>query len=451
MWRSTQGPDSADRLLTLLEKEGPPDELFSRCVHCGLCTSACPTYTELFDENDSPRGRIYLMRLVSEGRLPWSAEVAKHLDLCLDCRACETACPSGVPYGRIVEPFRTAVHECCPPAWWQGGLVRWLLADVFPYRHRLRTLLFPVRMAQRIGLYQLAEKLGFFRLLPGAFREMATLLPPAFPEDKPLPPCAPAAGKPRARVGLFVGCVADVMFRHVHWATIRVLQQNGCDVFIPRGQTCCGAIHFHLGDSPRARRLADRNIAAFSMDQLDAIIVNHAGCGAMLKEYPHHWHDDRRTVRQAWSDKVRDVNEFLDELGLVRPAGAIPLTVTYHDACHLAHAQKVVDQPRRLLQKIPGIKLVELPESLICCGSAGSYNLLQREMAQRLARRKLENIRATGAEAVVASNAGCLLQIMREVRRAGFPILVLHPMELLDMAYREVLPQLPQNKATGLP
>lgn len=439
-------PASNDRLVTLLERQGPSDELFSRCVHCGLCTSACPTYTELFDENDSPRGRIYLMRLVSEGRVPWTPVVAKHLDLCLDCRACETACPSGVPYGRMIEPFRTVVHECFPPRWWRGGLVRWLLINIFPYRRRLRALLLPVRIAQRFGLYRLAERVGLFRLLPRILREMATLLPPPPPEDKALPPCVPAIGKPRARVGLFLGCVADGMFRHVHWATIRVLQRNGCDVLIPAGQTCCGAIHFHLGDSAGARKLAEQNMAAFLPDQLDAIIVNHAGCGAMLKEYPHHWHDERTGQRQAWANKVRDVNEFLDELGLVPPSGSLPLKVAYHDACHLAHAQKVVEQPRRLLRQIPGIQLVDVPESLICCGSAGTYNLLQPQMAERLARRKLANIRATGAQVVVASNAGCLLQIMREVRRAGLPIAVFHPMELLDMAYREVMPSLPVGK-----
>lgn len=436
---------SGDELLSLLEEHGPAPELFSRCVHCGLCTSACPTYTELFDENDSPRGRIYLMRQVAEGQLPWGPVVAKHLDLCLDCRACETACPSGVPYGRIVEPFRTAVHEAFPRRWWEGGWVRWLFLTVFPYRQRLRTLLWPVQVARRLGIFQLAEKLGLFRLLPGPLREMTSLLPPPRRDEGPLPPFAPAVGKPRARVGLFIGCVADALFRHIHWATIRVLQQNGCDVLIPRNQACCGAIHFHLGDSPGARRLADRNIAAFPLEQVDAVVVNHAGCGAMLKEYPYHWTDEHQKLRTDWSAKVRDINEFLDELGLVPPPGALPLVATYHDACHLAHAQKITEAPRRLLRQIRELKLVELPESLICCGSAGTYNLLHPQMSKRLARRKMENIRATGAQAVIVSNAGCLLQIMREVRLSHEPILVVHPIELLDMAYRGVAPTLPQR------
>jgi glycolate oxidase iron-sulfur subunit len=441
----SKSPEDAD-LLTLLEQHGPSADVFARCVHCGLCTSSCPTYTELFDENDGPRGRIYLMRLVAEGRLPWNQQVSRHLDLCLDCRACETACPSGVAYGRILEPFRTVVHRLEKPRLWRGGLLRQLLLRVFPYRERIRKLLWPVRVARRIGLYQVAEGLGLFRLLPRTLRDMAELLPPPAGEDRPLPKCVPAVGKPRARVGFFVGCVADALLRHIHWATIRVLQQNGCDVLIPPGQACCGAIHFHLGDSEGARRLADQNVAAFPVEELDAIVVNHAGCGAMLKEYPYHWTDEQRQQREAFSRKVRDINEFLDQLGPVRPSGRLQLRATYHDACHLAHAQKIVDPPRRLLRLVSGLELVELPESLICCGSAGTYNLLQVEMAERLARRKVENIRATGAQVVLASNAGCLLQIRRAVRRAKLPVLVLHPMELLDMAYRELAPPLPNGK-----
>ncbi len=380
------------------------------------------------------------MRHVQEGRLPWGPQLAKHLDLCLDCRACETACPSGVPYGRIVEPFRTAVHEAFPPQWGKDRWLGWLFLAVFPYRRRLRWLLEPVWLAQRVGLFQLAQKLGFFRLLPGPLREMTSLLPPPPRDEGPLPEHVPALGTRRARVGLFVGCVADALFRHVHWATVRVLQQNGCDVLIPRHQTCCGAIHFHLGDSLGARHLADRNIAAFPIEQLDAIVVNHAGCGAMLKEYPHHWADEFHASRATWSAKVRDVNEFLDQLGLIPPPSPLPVTAVYHDACHLAHAQKIVEAPRRLLRQIPQLRLVDLPESLICCGSAGTYNLLQPQMAKKLAQRKLENIRATGARVVVVSNAGCLLQIMREIRLAHLPILALHPMELLDLSYRRQRP-----------
>ena len=243
-------------------------------------------------------------------------------------------------------------------------------------------------------------------------------------------------GRKRARVAFFVGCVGDAMFRSTHWATLRVLQHNGCDVFIPEGQGCCGAIHLHAGDSRLAREQADANLIAFELDRCDAIVVNHAGCGAMLKDYGHHWRDGLQPHRASFAAKVRDVHEFLDELGPLAPSGHIRATATYHDACHLGHAQRVTQPPRKLLGKIAELKLVELPETEICCGSAGTYNLLEGEMSDRLSRRKLENILSTGADVVLAANAGCLLQIQREVRQGGHAIKVMHPMELLDLAYR---------------
>ncbi len=430
-----------------IRKWGPDPAIYYQCVHCGLCTAACPTYTELGDENESPRGRIYLMRLVHEGRLAPDARVKSHLELCLDCRACETACPSGVPYGRIIEPFRNALHQLPQKeSLWQRFLQRWVLLGVFPYRKRIRLALSPVRLAQRLKIYWSLERLGLFRLLPKPLREMASLVPELGRSLPPLPAFLPAKGRPKARVGLFLGCVADGIFRGVHWATARVLQQAGCDVVIPENQVCCGAIHFHVGDSETARHLADANLAAFSADGLDAIVVNHAGCGAMLKEYPHHWKDDHQEARRQFAAKIRDVNEFLDCLGIPPPPGRIPLKATYHDACHLAHAQRITAAPRRLLAQIPGLEIRELPESEICCGSAGTYNLLHPRMADRLGRRKLENILATGAEVVLASNAGCLLQIMREIRRAKAPVVAMHPIELLDYAYREECPPVGNNR-----
>ncbi len=237
-------------------------------------------------------------------------------------------------------------------------------------------------------------------------------------------------------MAFFVGCVADAMFRPTHWATLRVLQQNGCDIFIPEGQGCCGAIHFHAGSSQGARKQADANLVAFELDRYDAIVVNHAGCGAMMKDYGLHWQDGLQPHREKFAAKVKDVHEFLDELGTVPPSGRIEATATYHDACHLGHAQSITEPPRRLLAKIPGLKLIDLPETEICCGSAGTYNLNEAEMSDRLARRKLENILSTGAEIVLAANAGCLLQIHREVRRNGCQLKVMHPMDLLDLSYR---------------
>jgi len=418
--------------------------LFLDCVHCGLCTSACPTYTELGDENDGPRGRIYLMRAVSDGRLEVSQRLARHLELCLDCRGCETACPSGVQYGRLIEPFRLAMHEADKSPLKRLDWFRQLvLFQLFPYAGRMRLAMAPVRFAQWLGIYDLVERLGLLRLVPGRLGEMVSLLPPPIRSGRKLPKFLPAIGRRRARVAFFVGCVADAMFRHTHWATLRVLQQNGCDVVVPSGQGCCGAIHFHAGDSSGARKAADVNLAAFDLGDLDAVVVNHAGCGAMMKEYGLHWDDELQEKRQRFAAKVKDVNEFLDELGLLPPSGAIPEVATYHDACHLAHAQKIVDPPRRLLDQIPGLELRELPETEICCGSAGTYNLNEREMARRLGRRKLENILSTGARIVLTSNAGCLLQIGREVRQQRKPLLVMHPMDLLDLSYRGEQPRLP--------
>lgn len=412
-------------------------ERFLDCVHCGLCTASCPTYVELGNENDSPRGRIHLMRAVTDGRLDFTSTVRRHLELCLDCRACETACPSGVQYGRLIEPFRVAMeqqdedNERKTDDWFH----RWILFRLFPYPDRLRKALWPARVAQRLRLDRLASGLGLFRLLPARLRQLVEMLPPPQPAEGPLPEVLPPIGPKRATVALFTGCVGDVLFNHVNWATARVLQQNGCEVRVPRLQACCGAIHFHAGSSAPARELADANVAAFDTGNLDAVVVNVAGCGSMLKDYGHHWADERAPHRAAFAKRVRDVNEFLDHLGLVPPKHSVHLRATYHDACHLAHAQKVVDPPRRLLAQIPGVELRPLAESDLCCGAAGTYNLTEPEMAGRLSRRKLENIRKTGANVVVTANAGCILQIAREARQQGEKLSVVHPMELLDRSY----------------
>jgi glycolate oxidase iron-sulfur subunit len=416
------------------------EELFLNCVHCGLCTASCPTYVETGNENDSPRGRIHLMRAVRDGRLELGREVRRHLELCLDCRACETACPSGVQYGKLIEPFRVAMEQPTAP----GGprtktddwFHRYILFGMFPYPEKLRQSLRPARVAQQLGLDRFIVATGLWRLLPPRLGRLVTMLPRLEKPLPALPEFLEAKGRRRARVALFTGCVGDALFRHTNWATARVLQENGCDVLVPPGQGCCGAIHFHAGSSEPARQMADANAAAFDANGVDAIIVNVAGCGSMLKDYGHHWSDAAQPTREQFAAKTRDCTEFLDELGLIDPPGEIRLTATYHDACHLVHAQRVREQPRNLLRKIPGLKLIELPESELCCGAAGTYNLTEPEMAERLARRKLNNIRATGARLVITANAGCLLQIAREARLQGESLKIMHPMDLLDLAYR---------------
>jgi len=418
--------------------------LFLDCVHCGLCTSACPTYVELGDENDSPRGRIHLMRAVTDGRLEMNDKVARHLDLCLDCRACETACPSGVQYGRLIEPFRVAMKEQSQqqPSLATGGSRGWfekyILFGLFPYASRTAAALMPARIAQTLRLDKALLASGLWRLLPSELGRMFTLLPPLGKTLPPLPIRLEAKGTRRATVGLFTGCVADAMFRKTHWATARVLQENGCDVVIPSGQVCCGAIHYHAGSNGPAREFADTNAAIFNDDRIDAVIVNVAGCGSMLKDYPHHWSGEGQQARTQLASKVKDVHEFLDEIGIVPPQGEINTTAVYHDACHLAHAQQITDAPRNLLHQIPGLQLRALAEPGICCGAAGSYNITEPDMADRLAARKFDNIQATGAQIGITANAGCLLQIGRESRMRGQPLPLFHPMDLLDRSYRGV-------------
>ncbi|HTN76153.1 MAG TPA: (Fe-S)-binding protein, partial [Pirellulaceae bacterium] len=349
----------------------------------------------------------------------------------------ETACPSGVQYGKLIEPFRVAMNESGEDKdkandWFH----RWILFGLFPYPERIRKALLPARFAQALGLDKLLTSTGLWKLLPTKLGRLATLLPPLERDPGPLPTVLPAKGKRRARVALFTGCVADAMLRPTNWATARVLQENGCEVVVPQSQVCCGAIHFLAGSSQPARQMADTNIAAFNASDVDAVIVNVAGCGSMLKEYGHHWHDEQQAGREQFAHKVKDINEFLAELGLIPPPGALNIKATYHDACHLVHAQKIREQPRTLLEQIPGLTLIDLPESEICCGAAGTYNLTEPEMAERLSRRKLNNILSTGARVVVTSNAGCLLQIAREARLQGETLKIVHPMDLLDLSYR---------------
>ena len=419
---------------------------FLDCVHCGLCTASCPTYLETGNENDSPRGRIYLMRAVTDGRLELTDTVKRHLDLCLDCRSCETACPSGVQYGRLIEPFRVEMQHADakagrkPPDGWFRRLV---LYGLFPYPQRMKWALIPARMMQAIGLDRVVEGSGITRLLPRPLRRMHGLLPKLQPAQKALPAILPPIGPKRARVALFTGCVAEAMFSATNHATARVLQANGCEVVVPRSQKCCGAIHYHSGAGAPALELAETNAAAFNAADVDAVIVNVAGCGSMLKDYGHVAHElvpndhARHDALAAFASKVRDVSEFLMELGPIKPEGEIPLRATYHDACHLVHAQRVREQPRELLSLVPGLQLLPLDESEICCGAAGSYNLTEPEMADRLAQRKMANILKTGAEAVITGNAGCWLQIASTLRRAGHNLRVAHPMDILDLSYRK--------------
>ena len=423
-------------------------ELFLDCVHCGLCTSACPTYVELGDENDSPRGRIYLMRAVTDGRLDLDQGVRRHLDLCLDCRACESACPSGVQYGKLIEPFRIHMAKTGAAADSKlGFLQRLLLYHVTPYARRMRWALGPARLLQRTRLDSLLNKIGMYRLLPRWLREMHAMLPRLQRHYGRLPEVLPAEGKRRARVALFTGCAADAFFPETNLATARVLQRNGCEVWIPRAQHCCGALHYHAAHEEPAQRFAMENCRAFGPGLsggsagVDAIIVNAAGCGAMLKDYGHLLHDTPAGEPGAkLAARAQDISEFLIALGPVRPQYPLRLRATYHDACHLCHGQQIRKPPRQLLDMIPGLELAPLAENEICCGAAGSYNLMEPEMAERLGQRKARNLLATGAQAVFSGNVGCLLQIGRHLRKLRPDIWIAHPIDALWASYNGSTP-----------
>jgi glycolate oxidase iron-sulfur subunit len=413
-------------------------ELFLDCVHCGLCTSACPTYVELGTEMDSPRGRIYLMRAVTDGRLqPDDPEVRRHLDLCLDCRACESACPSGVQYGQLIEPYRIHQAKTQPSSIKLSALQKLALFRLTPYARRMRWALAPVRLMQRLGLDRFVEKSGLLRLLPRSLRQMHEMVPHLEPHHR-LPEVLPAEGKRRARVALFLGCAGDAFLPQTAFATARVLQRNGCEVWIPRAQVCCGALHYHSAQDEPARAFARTNCEVFKAQDVDAIVVNAAGCGAMLKEYDHLLHDEAGRTLAA---KVKDVSEFLVTLGPVKPEHPLPIKATYHDACHLCHAQQIRRPPRQLLELIPGLQLMPLNETEICCGAAGSYNITQPEMADRLGERKGKNILDTGARAVFTGNVGCLLQIGKHLRRHQPDLWVAHPIDALWASYSGDIPE----------
>jgi glycolate oxidase iron-sulfur subunit len=414
----------------------PQQSDLDRCVHCGLCLNACPTYRELHVEMDSPRGRIYQMVQVSEGA-PISPSYMEHIELCLACRGCETACPSGVQYGRLVEAARAEIETKIRRPW-RERLLRWLVfRRLLPSRLSLEIAGALLHLYQASGLKRLAGLPGF---LPARLRELEALSPeietPFFFAyyGKTLP----AEGERRYRVALLGGCIANISFARLNEATVRVLQRNGCEVSIPANQSCCGALHVHAGIRDEARKLARRNIDALVDGAFDAIITNAGGCGSTLKEYGELLEHDAEYAEKArrFSSLVKDVNEFLAGIELNPPMRVLPLTVTYQDSCHLAHGQKIRSAPRQLLKSIPGLELREMPLSDLCCGSAGIYNVVHTGMAMSLLKKKMDSVNATGAPVIAASNPGCMLQLRAGVQKFGQGQRVAHVVEILDEAYR---------------
>lgn len=422
-----------------IHPEAPKTADLDKCVHCGLCLNACPTYRELGVEMDSPRGRIYQMVQVVQHNAPITQEYVDHMDLCLACRGCETACPSGVPYGRLIEAARTHLDAVLPKPFYVK-LLRWFVFDHLLHKRWMMSLMGAgLFLYQASGLQKFVRGTGMLKWFPGRLAQLEQLTPRA---EAPfffsqIGKVFPAEGPQRKKVAFLAGCIANVCFARMNEATVRVLQKNGCQVHLPAEQNCCGALHVHSGLKEQARELARKNIDAVLSGGFDAVLTNAGGCGSTLKEYHELLEED-----PAYHDKakqfvamMKDVNEFLATLELNPKMGKLPITVTYQDSCHMAHGQKIRKGPRQLLQQIPGLTLKEMPMSDLCCGSAGIYNVVQNEMSSSLLEKKIGYVSQTGAEMVVTGNPGCMLQLEAGTRMHGKGQPVLHVMQVLDMAY----------------
>jgi glycolate oxidase iron-sulfur subunit len=414
-----------------------------QCMHCGLCLPTCPTYDATKLERNSPRGRIALMRAVADGRLEPTKTFAEEMYFCLGCLACMTACPAGVNYAELFEQARAEAEdhrllESPKRNFIRNFTLRWLFMD----HARLQLAGKILRLYQKLGLQTLVRGSGILNLLPRRLRELEAMTPTVQAQfsDELISPITPAIGARRYRVAVLTGCAQDLIFSDVNRDTVEVLARNGCEVVTPPNQLCCGSLHAHNGEWELAQQLARKQIDQFPPEQFDAIITNAAGCGSHLKHYATLLKDDPRYAHRAelWDSRVKDIHEWLAQIGILTPPASDgkPVTVTYHEACHLCHGQKITTQPRQILKSIPNLKLIELPESTWCCGSAGIYNLIQPEMANDLLARKLKHIESTGAEIVATGNPGCLLQILNGARKRRLSIRVVHPITLLAERYR---------------
>lgn len=428
--------------ITIFDSYHPPEpDLIDDCVHCGFCLPTCPTYALWGEEMDSPRGRIYLMKLGNEGSASMNSTYVQHFDQCLGCMACLTACPSGVQYDKLIESTRSQIERNYQRTL-PDKLFRRMLFALFPHPNRLRVLAAPLWAYQALGVRALVQRSGILNVLPARLRAMESLLPPVSLRSlrSNIPTHVPARTKQRRRVGLLLGCVQRVFFGDVNAATARVLAAEGCEVVIPKEQQCCGALMVHAGQESDALALARRMIDVWERAAVDTIVINAAGCGSTMKEYGHLLRDDPNYAEraQAFGAKCKDISEILAELEPQAPRHPLNLKVAYHDACHLQHAQGIRAEPRKVLQTIPSLEIKEIGEAALCCGSAGIYNLTEPEPAQQLGDRKVQHVLHTGADVLATSNPGCLLQITNGLKRAGRPMPAVHPVELLDASIRGV-------------
>ena len=426
----------------IFDQHHPPSmERIDQCVHCGFCLPTCPTYSLWHQEMDSPRGRIYLMKMGAEGRAVMDETYVRHFDKCLGCMACMSACPSGVRYDELIEPTRAQIERHYQRSL-SDRLFRYLIFSLFPHPRRLRACLPFLWAYQHLGIRWILRRLGLLRFLPERWRAMEALMPEV--SLRSLAPRFPLRivprGTPRLRAGLMLGCVQRVFFDEVNAATARVLVAEGCEVIVPREQQCCGALVMHAGREPEALVAARRFIDCFERAQVDVVVVNAAGCGSSIKDYGRLLQDDPRYAARArmFVEKCKDVAEVLDQLGPRAPRHSLPLRVAYQDACHLQHAQGISQAPRRLLGTIPDLQVLEIEESAICCGSAGIYNLIQPRTGAELGDRKIRYVLASGAQAVASGNPGCLLQMMSRLRNIGQRLPAFHTIQLLDASIRGV-------------
>lgn len=438
----SQTPNAAEllQLPSAFDAHHPPALAdLDKCVHCGFCLPACPTYALWNEEMDSPRGRIWMMRKAAQGEAALDGNFQLHMDKCLGCMACMTACPSGVEYNKLIEDTRGQVerHSDRPLL---DRLYREMLFATFPHKNRLKLLGIPLSLYQRSGLQKLVRASGLLKLLPRRLSAMESLLPPVpLNPFHSLPTHVAAQGPSRGRVGMLSGCVQDAYFQHVNAATMRVLAAEGFEIVIPAEQQCCGALPVHAGLDQPATAYAKKMIDVFERAGVDTIVINSAGCGSTMKEYGHLLRDDPAWAARAaaFSARCKDISELLAAHEPVQPRHPLPVRVVYHDACHLRHAQQVFAQPRNVLARIPGLDVAELPEPNLCCGSAGVYNLLHPETAEQLGDMKAEQMLSVDAQAVVSANPGCLLQIMSSLRRRGAAELpTFHMVELVDASIR---------------
>ncbi|MGF1541383.1 MAG: (Fe-S)-binding protein [Pleurocapsa sp.] len=419
-------------------KNPPQPELIDTCVHCGFCLSTCPSYRVIGKEMDSPRGRIYLMDAINQGTASLDEATTPHFDSCLGCLACVTTCPSGVQYDKLIAATRPQVERNQPRSL-ADRLIRTLIFNLFPYPNRLKTLLPGLWLYQHSPLQSIIRNTGLLKKITPRLAAMESILPQIDADvwHDDFPTVIPAQGETRYRVGMVLGCVQRLFFHPVNQATIRVLTANGCEVIIPKSQGCCAALPAHQGQEAQAQALARQMIDSFADTNVDAIIINAAGCGHTLKEYGHILADDAtyKIKAKEFAERVRDIHEFLAAIKLtteLSPLTSGELKIVYQDACHLLHGQKISLQPRQLLRNIPGVKLTEPLDASLCCGSAGIYNMLQPQVADELGQQKATNLINTGADLIASANPGCSLQIKKHLNLKNNFLPLFHPIELLD-------------------